>query len=117
MELVCGVCGFPMEPDEQHFHIPDFYLEVWNLRARLMRARVSPNGTVRTEPVPWEIPDHWVQWILDTCGGAINLSGQYTLPGLIREWCWAKGRNDEISVRAIEKKIEALIGKREDDDG
>jgi|GEM_PF-837790 len=103
----CGVCGFQIESDEEarvHDHIPDFFLTVWNCRAVLARSR----GT-HTEELPFEIPDHWVEFILEASGGSLNMSGIYRLPGLFWEWVLLKCRGDEDGARFVADRIERFL--------
>lgn len=112
MSFACGICGLPMEPNERlHPHIPDFYLKVWDCEAYLVRFREFEGGSGVEELLPFELPEHWVDFILTTCGGSISMSGCYRLPGLIWEWVLARCRGDELSARYLAERIENLIGR------
>lgn len=112
--ITCGDCGMELESREIHHHLPDIYLDVWNCRYTMMRSRYMGDGQYLTEVLPFTVPQHWADWILDTCGGRINMSGMYRLPGRIWEWCLAKMRKDEDVARFLEKNInEYLEWKKE----
>jgi len=106
--LTCSLCGQKIKPDESHDHTPDFFLDVWNCQARLVRSIKSQN-TVTTEWLPFNLPDRWVDYVLATCGGAINMSGQYRLPGNVWEWVIAKSRGDEQGAKFIAKQIDKFL--------
>lgn len=109
--IVCGDCGQEMAGDERHHHVPDIYMDVWNCEYRLCRSR-DMGSSIVTEELPFTIPENWADWVLESCGGAINLSGIYRLPGRIWEWCLAKMRGDEDAAKLIEKGInEYLVTK------
>lgn len=107
----CGICGKQIEIDKEELpcnHIPDIYLDVWNCQHRLMRSRYYLNNT-KTEILPFNVPENWVEWILDTCGGSINRSGIYRLPGMVWEWAIAKMRDDENMAAFLEKQINEYL--------
>jgi hypothetical protein len=109
--LTCSLCGQEIKDlQEDHTHMPDFALNVWNCQASLVWNKTKGNQTI-TESLPFNLPDRWVNFVLETCGGAINMSGQYRLPGIIWEWVLAKLRGDEKGAIFIEKKIDELIDK------
>jgi hypothetical protein len=99
-----------MDFGEEHLHLPDFALNVWNCQVSLIRNRVKGHQTI-TEPLSFNLPDKWVNFVLETCCGAINMSGQYRLPGIIWEWTIAKLQGDEKGASFIEKKIDILVEK------
>lgn len=106
----CGVCGFTLEENERHSHIPDFYLSVANCRARLVRYREFDRFGVE-EPLEFDIPDEWVDFILQTCGGSISMSGCYRLPGMIWEWLLLKCLGDEKGAEFLERRINQYLEK------
>jgi len=109
--VMCGVCGVEVKSlSEDHFHMPDFALDVRNFQARLVWNRKTEDNVV-VETLPFNIPSRWVNFVLETCGGAINLSGQYRLPGMVWEWVIAKLRDDRPGVEFLEKKINDFVEK------
>ena len=106
----CPLCGKQMELNEEHFHNPDFALNVHNCQWSLMQYFMI-DGKLRARELNFNVPEKWANFILETCGGAINISGVYRLPGIIWEWVLAKCRNDEQTARFIEEKVNSLIEK------
>jgi hypothetical protein len=106
--LTCSLCGQEIKTGESHDHTPDFFLDVWNCQARLVRS-IKSQHTTTTETLPFNLPDKWVDYVLATCGGAINLSGQYRLPGNVWEWVTAKSRGDEQGARFIAQQIDKFL--------
>jgi hypothetical protein len=84
-----------------------------NCHSGLEKHLKSPGPDTRpvTESLPFNLPDRWVNFVLETCGGAINMSGQYRLPGIIWEWVLTKLRGDEKGAVFIEKRIDELIDR------
>lgn len=109
----CGDCGQEMEPGEIHNHFPDIYLDVYDSKFRLMRSRIFGYKT-RKEELPFNIPDRWANWILDTCGGTLAQSGMYRLPGMIWEWVLHKLKNDPVDSGAfIADRINSYLDELE----
>ena len=109
MSLICGLCGLELKPGEMHVHEPDVFLNVWNCRASLMRTVLDENGTMRMESLDFELPDKWLDFVLESSGGAINMSGCYRLPGIVWEWVMAKLRKDEQGARFLERRIDQFV--------
>lgn len=110
----CGICFQQMAPGERlHSHIPDFYLSVWNCQGRLMRHREFEHEGGRDEPLPLELPETWITFILWSCGGHISQSGLYRLPGCIWEWVVLKLSGDEEGASWLERRIEEIISRLE----
>lgn len=112
--FTCFDCGKDISQNEIHNHMPDIFLNVWNLQYNIGRAVHFTDGTTKTEKLPFAVPDDWVEWILNDCdGGEINQSGIYRLPGRVYEWCLAKMRGDEEAAKFIENQINKLLKKYE----
>lgn len=107
--ITCGDCGMEMGINERHHHIPDIYLDVWNCQYRLMRSRDMGDGQYISEKLPFNLPGRWAEWVIDTCGGSINMSGIYRLPGRIWEWCLAMMRGDERAAQFLGKNIDQYL--------
>jgi hypothetical protein len=108
MSIWCGTCGQKMEDMEIHHHIPDIYMNVWNGQYKLIRTR-HIKETTNSESLPFTIPPKWADWVLETCGGSINRSGIYRLPGRLWEWCIAKMRNEEDVARFLEMALNKYL--------
>ena len=106
--ITCGICGQCLEPNESCNHLPDIFLNVWNCQYSLARTRNFSDHS-KTESLPFEIPESWANWVFDICGGAINRSGQYRIPGMMWEWCIAKMKKDEQAAKFIEKNINEYL--------
>lgn len=102
----CGVCGLKMQPDEIHDHIPDFFLNVRDMQYSISRSIYREDGNIEIQGLDFNIPDHWAQWIFDSCGGAINRSGRYHLPGLVWEWIIAMISDDKRKSDLLADRIE-----------
>lgn len=61
------------------------------------------------EPLDIELPEQWISFILDTCGGSINQSGLYRLPGAIWEWVVLKLAGDEQGARHVERGVWRIV--------
>ena len=110
--FTCFDCGKEVSQNEIHNHMPDIYLNVWNMQYNLARAVSFADGTTKTEKLPFTIPENWAEWILDDCsGGGISQSGIYRLPGRVYEWVVSKMRGDEKSAKYIENEINKLLKK------
>lgn len=109
--MICGECKQPLEKGEKHHHLPDIFLNVWDGSYYLARTR-DIRETIITEGLPFNIPKHWAEWVFDTCGGAINRSGIYRLPGMIWEWCLVKMQGEENMARFLEKNIENYLNRK-----
>jgi len=104
---VCGTCGFEIEDKDDavlHSHVPDFFLNVYNCQAHLARSTAS--GAERLE---FEMPDQWIDFVLESSGGSINVSGIYRLPGLMWEWVLLKCLKDERGAAFVAEKIDAWL--------
>jgi hypothetical protein len=102
--VVCGSCGFEIVDKDDaivHTHVPDFFLNVYNCQAHL--ARSTARGA---ETLDFEMPDHWVDFILESSGGSINVSGIYRLPGLMWEWVLLKCLQDERGAAFVAQRID-----------
>lgn len=108
-KVVCSSCGQEIDRGEVHDHLPDIFLNVWDCQYCLARTRIYKNGGSRTETLPFSITETWAEWILETCGGAINMSGMYRLPGMVWEWSVAKLRGDEKAAGFIGKRIDEYV--------
>ena len=104
MIMRCRVCGLEMKSDEIHSHIPDFFLDIQNMQYSLSRSFLKEDHIIEIEGLDFNIPDHWAQWVLDSCGGALDISGRYRLPGLLWEWV--------ISVTSEDKRRSDLLYDR-----
>lgn len=107
----CGDCGYELKKGEMHHHLPDIFLDVWNCQHSLKRT-INLNNSTQSETLPFTVPEDWAEWILDTCGGMINRSGMYRLPGRIWEWCLAKMRGDEEVSQFLEKSINQYLSNK-----
>ena len=108
--LKCSFCGKTMDFNEEHFHTPDFVLSVWNCQYSLMQY-TAKNGKMQAKVLDFNLPEKWAEFVLETCGGAIHVSGEYRLPGMIWEWVLAKCRGEEDSAKFIGEKIDNLLKK------
>jgi len=106
--LKCSFCGKTMDFNEEHFHTPDFVLSVWNCQYSLVQYTLKGNK-LQTEVLDFNLHEKWAEFVLETCGGAINVSGEYRLPGMIWEWVLAKCRGEEDAARFIGEKIDNLL--------
>ncbi len=107
--ITCAECGRELQRGESCNHIPDFFLNVWNCQALLYRSIEGKDGVISTEGLPFNMPERWINWILDTCGGAINMSGMYHLPGRVWEWVLSKSRGDKKMASFLEKEIDKYL--------
>ncbi|MGB9810811.1 MAG: hypothetical protein ACPLSN_03590 [Dictyoglomus turgidum] len=73
---------------------------------------VITKETIKSEPLPFSLPDEWVDYVLESCGGAINMSGIYRLPGMVWEWVVAKLRGDEEGARFIADRINEHLSRQ-----
>jgi hypothetical protein len=99
-----------MDFNEEHFHTPDFALSVWNCQYSLVQYTLKGNK-LRAEVLNFNLPEKWAEFVFETCGGAINISGEYRLPGMIWRWVLAKCRGEEDEARFIGEKIDDLLKK------
>ena len=109
MMIKCGMCGLEMQPDEIHDHIPDFFLAVQNMQYSLCRSIYKEDGDIEIQSLDFNIPDHWAQWVLDSCGGAINRNGRYHLPGLVWEWVIGMSSDDKRRSDLLADRIEGHL--------
>ena len=108
--FTCFDCGKEVSQNELHSHIPDIFLNVRDMRHSLARAVSFTDGTTKIEKLPFTVPEHWIEWILDDCsGGDIGTSGMYRLPGRVYEWCMSKLRHDEKNAAFIASGIDKLV--------
>lgn len=111
MGIICAICGQEIGVKEEHYHTPDIYLNVWDCKFSLMKCYRDGNGAIISKELPFSIPTHWVDWILNTSGGSINMSGMYRLPGMVWEWCMANLRGEVNIAKFIAKKIDNYLTK------
>ena len=111
MRIKCGVCGLEIRPGEIHDHIPDFFLNVRNMQYSISRCIYKEGHIIEIEGLDFNIPDHWAQWVLDSCGGVLNRDGYYHLPGLLREWVIAMTSEDQRRADLADR-IEEHLGYR-----
>jgi hypothetical protein len=109
MMTKCGMCGLGMLPDEIHDHIPDFFLNVQNMQYVLSRSIYKDDGNIEIQGLDFNIPDHWAQWVLDSCGGAMDRSGRYHLPGLVWEWVIGMTSGDKRRSDLLADRIEGHL--------
>lgn len=112
MMTKCGVCGLGVHPDEIHDHMPDFFLNVRNMQYSLSRSIYKEAGCIEIQGLDFNIPDHWAQWVFESCGGAINRSGHYHLPGLLWEWVVGMTLNDKRRSDLLADRIEEHLSYR-----
>ena len=112
MKIRCEACGLEMRSDEIHDHIPDFFLNVRNMQYSLSRTIYKENSNIEIQGLSFNIPDHWAQWVFDSCGGAINRNGHYHLPGLVWEWVIGMTSNDKRRSNLLADRIEEYLSYR-----
>lgn len=113
-KVSCSVCGQLIEDQEVHNHLPDIFLNVWDGKYSLGKNREFKDGTGRAEILSYSVPEEWADWILETCGGALNVSGMYPLPGIVRGWVFAMLRGDDLVARNIGRNIDMYLKKGSD---
>lgn len=61
-----------------------FYIDVWNGKARLALMHVMPDGSMTSERIDYPDEDGLIEAI-EEAGGAINMSGHYSLSTRLRK--------------------------------
>ena len=107
MGVLCALCY--REDCGDPGHLPDLALSVYNGQGVLVRKQALNGGTFRMEALGFDLPRHWEEWVLKTCGGARNLSGLYRLPGMVHEWVLARMRGDDRMAVHIARQIDAYL--------
>lgn len=107
--ITCGTCKLEIVKGEIHDHMPDIFLNVSNMSYQLMRSQWV-GSQITTLPLPFNLPERWADWVIETCGGSISMSGIYRLPGMVWEWCILKMAGDEDGAKFVAKRIDGYLG-------